>query len=54
MTVKKQVLYIKFMAKIIEQGFETLVSRLAPLQSEYDTAASHRGSVKSCVENNFK
>lgn len=41
------------MAKTIEQGFETLIGRLAPLQSEHDTAASHRGSVKSCFEKNF-
>jgi hypothetical protein len=41
------------MAKTIEQGFETLITRLAPLQSEHETAASHKGSVRSCFENNF-
>ncbi len=41
------------MAKTIEQGFETLIGRLAPLQSEHETAASHRGSVKSGFEKNF-
>jgi hypothetical protein len=41
------------MAKTIEKRFETLISRLAPLQSEHSTAASHKGSVKSCFENNF-
>jgi hypothetical protein len=41
------------MAKTIAQGFENLVARLAPLGSEHDTAESHRGSVKSCFENNF-
>jgi hypothetical protein len=42
------------MAKTIEQGFETLIGRLAPLESENDTAASHKGSVKGCFEKNFE
>jgi len=41
------------MAKTILQGFEDLVTRLSPLGSEHDTAVSHKGSVKSCFENNF-
>lgn len=42
------------MAKTVEQGFEAFISRLSPLNSEHETAASHKNSVKSCFENNFK
>ncbi len=42
------------MAKSISQGFETLISRLAPLDSEHESAASHKGSVKSSFERKFK
>jgi hypothetical protein len=42
------------MAKTLEEGFATFLGRLAPLSSEHDAAASHKNSVKSCLENNFK
>lgn len=42
------------MGKTIVEGFETFLGRLVPLESEHNTAASHKGSVKSCFENNFK
>jgi len=42
------------MAKTLEQGFETFLSRLVPLTSEHDIAKSHKDSVKSCLENNFE
>lgn len=42
------------MAKTLEQGFDTFLSRLAPLASEQDKAKSHKNSVKSCLENNFE
>ena len=42
------------MAKTITEGFQAFYSRLEPLQSERDKAVSHKGSVKSCLENNFK
>lgn len=41
------------MAKTVVQGFESLVKKLAPLLSEHETAASHRGSVKGSMENSF-
>ena len=41
------------MAKTLEQGFEMFLSWLVPLTSEHDKAASHKNSVKSCMENNF-
>src|SRR5215204_7357225 len=41
------------MAKTIDQGFETFLSWLVPLASEHDKAASHKNSVRSCMENNF-
>lgn len=41
------------MAKTLEQGFETFLSWLVPLASEHAKAASHKNSVKSCMENNF-
>jgi len=42
------------MAKSLEEGFSTFLGWLKPLDSEHDKAVSHRGSVKSCFENNFK
>lgn len=41
------------MAKTLDQGFDTFLSRLVPLSSEHDKAKSHKDSVKSCLENNF-
>ena len=41
------------MAKTIDQGFSALLDKLRPLQAEHEKAISHRGSVKSCLENNF-
>jgi hypothetical protein len=41
------------MAKTLDQGFETFLSWLVPLKTEHDKAASHRGSVESCLEKNF-
>ena len=42
------------MALTVSQGFDTFLGRLAPLSSEHDKAKSHKDSVKSCMENNFK
>lgn len=42
------------MAKTLDEGFETFLERLIPLASEHDKAKSHKDSVKSCMENNFK
>lgn len=36
------------------QGFESFLERLIPLASENEKAKSHKDSVKSCLENNFK
>lgn len=41
------------MGRSIEEGFETLLGRLVPLTTEHNKAASHKDSVKSCIENNF-
>ncbi len=41
------------MGRTLEQGFETFLGRLVPLTSEHNTAASHKNSVKSCLEKNF-
>jgi hypothetical protein len=41
------------MAKTIEEGFETLISWLAPLNSEREKSTSHKDSVYSCLTNNF-
>lgn len=41
------------MAKTLEQGFDTLIGWLQPLDSEHNKARSHKDSVKSCMENNF-
>ncbi len=42
------------MPKTLEEGFDTFLGRLVPLSSEHDAAVSHKNSVKSCFENNFK
>lgn len=42
------------MAKTLEQGFDTFLSRLVPLSSEHEKAKSHKDSVNSCMINNFK
>lgn len=42
------------MAKTLEQGFDTFISWLQPLTSEHKKASSHKDSVKSSMENNFK
>jgi hypothetical protein len=41
------------MAKTLDEGFNTFLTWLAPLNSEHEKASSHRSSVKSCLENNF-
>jgi hypothetical protein len=41
------------MAKTLDDGFETFLGWLVPLESEHHTAARHKSSVKSCLENNF-
>ena len=41
------------MSRTLAEGFETFLSWLVPLNSEHDTAASHKSSVKSCLEKNF-
>ena len=42
------------MAKTLDEGFETFLGWLVPLTSEHNTAESHKSSVRSCLENNFK
>jgi hypothetical protein len=42
------------MAKTLDQGFDTFISWLQPLNSEHDKARSHKNSVDSCMTNNFK
>jgi len=39
--------------KTIEEGFETLIGWLKPLDSEHQKAATHKSTVKSCLTNNF-
>ena len=41
------------MAKTLSEGFETFLNRLAPSTIEHKKAASHNGSVESCMINNF-
>jgi hypothetical protein len=41
------------MPKTLAQGFETMIIRLKPLQSEHIKAASHKDSVKRCMRANF-
>lgn len=42
------------MAKTIEQGFDTFLGWLKPLNSEHEKAQSHKASVESCLINNFR
>lgn len=42
------------MAKSLVEGFDTFIGWLKPTSSEHDSSASHRDSVNSCMENNFK
>lgn len=42
------------MALSIEEGFEKFVATLQPSLSEHAKVISHRDSVKSCLEKNFK
>jgi hypothetical protein len=39
------------MPKTVEQGFNTFISRLAPLTSEHNKATTHKSSVKSSLTN---
>lgn len=41
------------MRRTVEEGFEKLLEWLIPLPSEHNKAVSHRGSVRSCLVNNF-
>jgi Second Messenger Oligonucleotide or Dinucleotide Synthetase domain len=41
------------MAKTLDDGFDTFITRLKPLDTEHEKAASHKDSVKRCMENNF-
>ena len=41
------------MAKTLDQGFDTFLSRLVPLSSEHEKSKSHKDSVKSCLQTNF-
>ena len=41
------------MGKTIEEGFSAFIEKLKPLSSEHDKAASHKDSVKRCMENSF-
>lgn len=41
------------MPKSIEEGFQELLKRLAPLTSEYKKSISHKKSVKSCLKKSF-
>ncbi len=42
------------MAKTLDDGFNALISKLKPLQSEHDKALSHKDSVARCMEKSFK
>lgn len=39
--------------KTLNEGFETFLSWLLPLQTEYDKGASHKISVENCLKNKF-
>ena len=41
------------MAKTLSEGFDTFLNLLIPLSSEHDKSTSHKGSVESCMINNF-
>jgi len=40
-------------ARTIEEGFETLISWLVPLESEREKSTKHKSTVSSCLNNNF-
>lgn len=40
--------------KTIEEGFETLIDWLKPLDSEHEKATTHKSTVKSCLTNKFE
>ena len=42
------------MARTLEQGFETLISRLIPLTTEHEKATKHKTTVNSCLTTNFE
>jgi hypothetical protein len=41
------------MPRTIDEGFDIFLDKLRPLLGEHNKAASHKGSVKSCLKNNF-
>lgn len=41
------------MGKTIEQGFDTLIGSLAPLNSEHNRVLNHKDSVERSLKNNF-
>lgn len=41
------------MGKTIEEGFNTLISWLVPLNSEREKSTNHKSTVNSCLTNNF-
>lgn len=41
------------MPRTVDEGFDAFLKKLHPLTSEHQKAASHKGSVKSCLKNNF-
>jgi len=41
------------MAKTLSQGFDAFITKLQPLNSEHQKAASHKNSVLGCMEKNF-
>lgn len=42
------------MARTLQEAFELLLARIAPLPSERAKAVSHRSSVRRCLETNFR
>ncbi len=41
------------MPRTVDEGFDTFLKKLQPLTSEHTKAVSHKGSVRSCLKNNF-
>jgi hypothetical protein len=41
------------MAKTLKEGFDVFIDSLKPLATEHYKAASHKDSVKRCLENNY-
>lgn len=41
------------MPRTVEEGFDAFLKKLQPLTSEHSRAVSHKGSVLSCLKNNF-